>query len=290
MSRVLRPRSSVDYGSERTQDSVLTVGSASSWGEETIQHMNIKVIDIADAADVNTMFPFMGLHGKASDLLLKEWTDKTWLTDANIKQCNDDDIKTLLDKIMAVFTESVTELHVDGFMNSLLYFLGFDKYPCHLYPQYRYSANIGQNNRCINAKPDFGVTTKANNNIMLIIEDKTIKSATYPNNWKESQVLGELFVAVHHVVANAKAEVKYPVNVYAVRVIGTKFTFYRTVAALEYIRETAKLGMSTNSEMKVQRHPPVEDDPSKLTAYDICNVYDRKCILECLCSIRTLLV
>lgn len=76
------------------------------------------------------------------------------------------------------------------------------------------------------------------------------------------------------------------ISVYAVRVIGTKFTFYRADATLEYIKESARLGISIESEMVVQRYPPVEDDPSGLTAYDICDKNGRMRILECLCSIR----
>ena len=124
------------------------------------------------------------------------------------------------------------------------------------------------------------------NKILLVIEDKTVTSSTYSNNWKEDQVMGELFAAVHYVVTKSRTTIAYPVTVYAVRVIGTKFTFYRAVATLEYIKESARLGLSIDNEMVVQRYPPVEDDPSRLTAYNICNKDDRTRILECMCSIR----
>lgn len=84
----------------------------------------------------------------------------------------------------------------------------------------------------------------------------------------------------------ANSKVTYPVTVYAVRVIGTKFTFYKADATLEYIKESARLGLPVSSEMVVQRYPPVKDDPSRLTAYDICNKGDRLRILKCLCYIR----
>jgi hypothetical protein len=71
------------------------------------------------------------------------------------------------------------------------------------------------------------------------------------------------------------------------------FTFYKTAATIEYIRESAKgtpipvlqrRGLMETSptlsfrfsplenSMEVQRHPRVEDDPSQLTAYDICKI------------------
>jgi hypothetical protein len=43
---------------------------------------------------------------------------------------------------------------------------------------------------------------------------------------------------------------------------------------------------SLKSSMEVQRHPTVEDDPSRLTAYDICNREDRYKILECMSAIK----
>jgi hypothetical protein len=117
-------------------------------------------------------------------------------------------------------------------------------------------------------------------------EDKVVTSATYANNWKEDQVMAELFAAVHYVVRNPKTVLTYPIIVYAVRVIGTKFTFYKASATLDYIKETARRGMALETEMVVQRYPLVEDDPSRLTAYDICSLNDRMRILECMCSIR----
>ena len=79
-------------------------------------------------------------------------------------------------------------------------------------------------------------------------------------------------------------DIKFQVNIYAVRVVETRFTFYKTVATLEYIKETSKNGKAVNHEMIVERYPKVEKD--QLTAYDICNSKDRVRILQCLCSIR----
>lgn len=278
----LRPLPNVDYNSESKSDTVYTVGSASKWEENTSNYMNIKV------NDVQGMFPEgLDLPDEAKLLMVPEWTNEEWLTNVNIKALrHDNKIKTLIGKIRKVCLSkySMTEVIVDGFMNSLLNILCFDDYPCSLYPQYSYSAKIGPKNHTVNAKPDFSVLSE--DKIMLVIEDKTITSATYANQWKEYQVLGELFAAAHFVVANSKVTVIYPVTVYAVRVIGTKFTFYKADVTLEYIKESARLGLSVSNEMVVQRYPPVKDDPSGLTAYDICNKDDRVRILECLCYIR----
>ena len=294
-----RPSSSTSYSAD---ESVYTVGSASKWREDTTQHMRIKVVDVQD------MFPSINLPSEAMSLVIPEWNNSQWLMSVDIKSSPyDNKIKTLIQKIRNVCIASISmtafscrsskyekfecnlkyerlRVIVDGFMDSLLHILCFDDYPCFLYPQYNYSAHIGRNNRTINAKSDFSVLSEENK-IMLVIEDKTVTSATYANNWKEDQVMGELFVAVHNFVSKSN-NVEYPVNIYAVRVIGTLFTFYKTVATLDYIKESARLGMSVHNDMVVQRHPFVEDNPSKLTAYDICRSEDRTHILRCLCSIR----
>ena len=262
-------------------ESVYTVGSASKWREDTTRYMRIKVVDTQD------MFPSIDLPNEATSLVIPEWNDSQWLINIDIRSTlYDNKVKTLIQKIrkICIADVSMTEVIVDGFMDSLLHVLCFDDYPCFLYPQYSYSAHIGMNNRTISAKSSFSVLSEKNK-IMLVIEGKTVTSATYANNWKEDQVMGELFVAVHNFVTKSN-NIKYPVNIYAVRVIGTLFTFYKTVATLDYIRESARLGVSVYNDMVVQRHPPVEDDPSKLTAYDICDLEDRMQILKGLCSIR----
>lgn len=284
MPRTLRPRSSVDYGSEGKSDSIFAVESASRWKEDTTRYMRIRVVD------VHEMFAPIDLPNEANLLVIPEWVSGKWLKNLDIKTLQyDNKVKTLIGKIRKVFLsgeESITEVIVDGFMESLMHILYFDDYPCFLYPQYEYLAKIGPEGRSVKAKPDFSVLSEENK-ILLVIEDKIVTSALYSNNWKEDQVMGELFAAVHYiVVTKSRTSVTYPVIVYAVRVIGTKFTFYKAVATIEYIKESAKTGVSINNEMVVQRHPPVKDDPSGLTAYDICNANDRVQILRCMCSIR----
>ncbi len=283
MSRALRPRSSVDYSSESRHDSVFTVESASKWKEDTTRYMKMRVIDVGE------LFAHTDLPDEAESLVIREWKSGEWLRSVNIKTLKyDNKVKTFVGKVKKVFLseeESITEVIVDGYMESMLHILGFDDYPCFMYPQYDYLAKIGPNNRRVKAKPDFSVLSDENK-IMLVIEDKTVTSATYANNWKEDQVMGELFAAVHYVVTKSVTPVAYPVTVYAVRVIGTKFTFYRAEATLEYIKESARLGLSIDNEMTVKRCPPVKDDPSGLTAYNICDMEDRMKILHHLCSIR----
>jgi hypothetical protein len=278
----LRHRSgSIDYSNDSRTDTVFTVDSiesASKWGDSTAKHLNVLVNDVSD------MFSDCVLNDEAVQLTIPEWKNGHWLLSEDISSMKHANrVKSLIAKIREVYIASTTisEMYVDGFMNTLLQILHFDDYPCLLYPQYTYSTKIGPRNHTVNAKSDFSVLYNKHQ-ILLVIEDKTTSNANLTNNWKEDQVLGELFVAVH------KAE-DFPASVYAVRVVGTLFTFYRAIATEEYILETAKQGFAVKSNMAVQRYPPVKKS-TQLTAYDICNVDDRKRILECMCSIRNLTV
>lgn len=277
----LRHRSgSLNYSNDSRTDTVFTVDSiesTSKWGDSTVKHLNVLVTDVSE------MFLDCTLNDEAVQLTIPEWKNGNWLLAEDISSMKHANrVKSLIAKIREVYIASTTisEMYVDGFMNTLLQILHFDDYPCLLYPQYTYSTKIGPRNHTVNAKSDFSVIYNKHQ-ILLVIEDKTTSNANLTNNWKEDQVLGELFVAVH------KAE-KFPANVYAVRVVGTLFTFYRATATEEYILETAKQGIAVNSDMTVQRYPPVKKS-TQLTAYDICDVNDRKRILDCMCSIRNLM-
>lgn len=283
-----RKRYKINYDDEYYQEhkhafTVSDIESTSNWNVNVTKALKIEVKDIHIQYD---MFDCsQPLHDEAKLLVLPEWKNNSWFRNIDIKLLTyNNKIKTLIGKIRNVAINSITEMYVDGFMDSLLHILCFDDYPCYLYPQYQFTADIGQDTHTVTAKADFSVLSESSK-MLLVIEDKTVTNATYANNWKEDQVLGELFVAVHNVVAKSKVDLVYPINIYAIRVIGTLFTFYKTVATLDYIRETAR-NIPVKNQMTILRHPPVEDNPSKLTAYDICDNVGRNKILECMCSIQ----
>ena len=263
------------------------IPSTSYWISDTTKALKIEVINqenIFGNIDENILI------GDALFLVVSEWKDNDWLNNVDIKNLEyNNKIKTIIGKLRIVYraVNAVGEIYIDGFMDSLLHLLGFDDYPCFTFPQYQYSTIIGSKNHNVTAKSDFSVSSESHKILLLVVEDKTVKSATYANNWKEDQVFGELFVAVHSIVNKQPPvkDLKYPILVHAVRVIGTQFTFYRAEATKEYIKESARR-IPNKNKLTVYRHPTVEDDPSCLTAYDICNLNDRKRILKCLCYIR----
>jgi hypothetical protein len=299
----LRARSgSVSYSDDRSvlgrgasecnfTDYSLDSKPASKWKEDDIDNFRIKVIDVQD------MFPtYIDLPEEAKSLVVPEWENGNWLLSVDVKLLpNGNKVKTMIVKLRRIHMAlssgvNITEDHVDGFMDTLLHLLCFDDYPCSVYPQYKHVARIKNARtrgvRVVTAKPDFSVLSEENK-ILLVVEDK-ISSASAINNWMESQVLGELFVAFHNAAVMSNRIIKYPVILYAVRVVNTitlcPSTFYRTSATLEYIKETANEGKAVNNELIVDRYPKVEQD--KLTVYDILNGKDRLRILQCLCYIR----
>jgi hypothetical protein len=120
-------------------------------------------------------------------------------------------------------------------MDTLLHILEFDDYPCLMYPQYEYFADIGEDEHHIVAKSDFGIL--AQNHRMLIV----IETMDNANNWKEDQVLGELQFMT-------PSEITKMCAIHAIRVVGTLFTFYKTVVDKEYVKETLR-GYPKNNSM-----------------------------------------
>ena len=292
-----RTRNELDSNSSSQDDpgtafAISDIKSTSKWEAGNAAFMKIEVTDVPD---LHVLFENI-ISPEAQSLVIPQWTDENWLKNVNVENLNDEcsnTVVTLIVKVRNVYVaeKAITEMYIDGFMDSLLHILGFDDYPCLMYPQYQYTANIGSSDHKIIAKSDFSVLTR-HNKMFLVIEDKTSANAKYSNNWKEDQVLGELFVAVHNIVENHRQQdgsLHYPVVVYAVRVVGTKFTFYKAAATLQYIKETSR-SIPTQNKMIVQRHPPVIDEPSTLTAYDICLAEDRMNILKCFCSIRNFML
>ncbi len=273
----LRKRPNIDY---REHDNIIP--STSYWKKDITSALKIESVDCSLQA------MFGEISQNCESLILPEWKNGEWLVNVNIDNLKTSNkIKTLIAKIKYVYIAQSTmrEMYVDGFMDTLLHILEFDDYPCLMYPQYEYFADIGDDNHHIVAKSDFGILTQ-NHKMVIVIEDKTMENAKYSNNWKEDQVLGELFVAVHDTVRNHK-DITYPINIYAIRVVGTLFTFYKTIADIEYVKETLR-GFPENNSMTVQRHPIVADDPN-LTAYDICDSNGRNQILKCMSSIKKFL-
>jgi hypothetical protein len=273
----------------REISSLNDIGETSSWDEYVVNCLNISV----NNSDMATMFgPEQQLDDYATNLVLPQLSENMLNDISSIESATTNKrILTLLKKArdinVATSSVSIEEMYVDGFVNSLLSMMGFDEDPCGIYPQYMYSA-LFATSHTIGSKADFAVLSSMHT-ILLVIEDKTMNNARYTNNWREPQVIGELFVAAHKIVSSSTENnpVTFPLELYAIRVVGTKFTFYKSVIDDKYIRESAtKRRLPLIQSMIVQRFPEIDNKTTYLNAFNFCEPSERKKLLMCMSAIR----
>jgi hypothetical protein len=75
-----------------------------------------------------------------------------------------------------------------------------------------------------------------------------------------------------------------PSELYAIRIIGTLFTFYKAFVTPEYIKESL-LGPPEENYMEIQRYPDPGTSVYQINALDLCKLEDRKIIIEYLSRI-----
>ena len=158
---------------------------------------------------------------------------------------NDEDILTglsdtektyamALDYVLA--NESVVrgteESRTDTMVDYILRGVGLGTYPflLRIQPTYKFYVD----SKSITSVYDFGVVKKEK--VIIVEEDKHIKNVSAANKWGEHQIAGELLAAAY---TNFHTEC-----IYAIRVIGTRFTFYKTNVSLEYLTSLGN-GFST---------------------------------------------
>lgn len=256
--------SSDDEGEEGVIDAV------NLWKEDITNDMHIRVIN----KEIFNINPSYDIISCITDTMWNQNIDFDNLPIGN-------DVKTLVHGIKEVHDANNRsyETYVDTYFNSFLQVLGFNSYPYSVRLHHKYVTRINKDSLKITAKPDFTVTSIKSDKLV-IIEDKTMNNARYTNNWKEDQVLGELFVIAHN------QEIRDTTSIYAVRVIGTLFTFYKAIVTPEYIKETLN-GYPIKHYMYVERYPDPGIDIYKFNALDICKSEDRKVIIEYLNRIKS---
>jgi hypothetical protein len=247
-----------------------TINAVNLWKEDTTNDMHIRVIN----KEIFIIDPF---HDFMSCI-----TDDMWNQHIDIDTLPvNGDVKTLIHEIKQVHDANsrIQESYVDTYVDSLLHILGFNFYPYSIKIQHKYEIKLNNDALKITAKPDFTVAS-IKSNMLVVIEDKTLRNATYSNRWKEDQVLGELFVIAHNQRIHQES------NLYAVRIIGTLFTFYKATITIEYIKETLR-GYPIKQHMNILRYPDPGVDVYEINALNICKSEDRKIIIEYLNMIKS---
>jgi hypothetical protein len=260
-----------------------------NWTKYDQSSLNIFINDADDESNiVNQIEELDDIYNK---LVLKGWDRDKFLlfNPERLQNVNDRQIVTIIEKISYIVAaekaNSTVESVVDSFISSLLNFLRFDYYPLSIHPQYRYKVEFMKSHH-VSSIVEFMVMRSHLNgrHTILFVEDKHNANVSAMRDWEEPQIAGEIFGSAHHngTLYQGKT-IKYPFDIFAVRVVGTRFTFYKSAVNEEYLKECHNEGLPTRNQMIIKRYP---NNSNPYNAWDFCSENDRKKILKMLGSIE----
>lgn len=183
----------------------------------------------------------------------------------------------LISYVMAneIATIGTEESRTDSFVDRILRTMEFDEDPLmlQLQPMYKFSVY----DKTITSKYDFGVTR--NGKILLIDEDKHIVNTGPSTSWGEYQIAGEILCgAVNNYRMTSSTD-----WIYAIRVIGTRFTFYKSFATKSYLNELSSGFPEEN--MIIFRYP-LSAREKRFPHFDFTDPEERRQIVSTLLSLR----
>jgi len=266
-----RQRKEVDY---YEHESVLphNAHKTSDW---TIEITNIMCIYVHDY-DIFKLSD----SSESKDIYLECISDEAWKGYIDIDNLPiNDNYKTLVDEVKVVYdaNRNVSEYFIDTYVYTFFTLMNFNKYPLSINAQHVIGTDIGITEEHVVSIPDFMIRSKKSK-VLIVVEDKNASSSKFVNQWKENQVMGELFVAAHNM------DISQPSEIYAIRIIGTLFTFYKAYVTPEYIKESA-FGPPKDHCMDVHRFPNPGTNRIYVNALDFCKLEHRKVIVEYLSRI-----
>jgi len=142
------------------------------------------------------------------------------------------------------------ESRTDSFVAHMLEKLEFGEYPLRirLQPLFKFKVYTAD----ISSKYDFAVLK--GNRILLVDEDKHINNTSPSSAWGEYQLAGELIAGAYCNYSHSKVtKTTYNDTLFAVRVIGLRFTFYNAKITEEYLNSLGE-GFP-NCEILIKRYP-----------------------------------
>jgi len=169
----------------------------------------------------------------------------------------------------------------DAFVNYLLGALKFNLYPLSL--QLKPDCIFKVHNKIVTSELDFAVYKKRM--FAIIDEDKHIHNVEHSTGWGEYQIAGEILAAAYTNHNNMSKNYNQQ-TLYAIRVIGTRFTFYKANISYEYI-ESLSEGFPYNN-MRIYRYPHWDNSLGidNIPCLDYSNPDERLEILQIMVSIR----
>jgi len=187
-------------------------------------------------------------------------------------------------------TRGTSESNTDSFVNYLLNKFQLDEYPFLLRIQPNYKFYVGDQE--IISNPEFSI--EKDNHIVFIDEDKHINNIGSSKDWGENQIAGEMLAVASTNYNNNQQKLSYDYNIasidnkdaqiiHSMRVIGTRFTFYKSVISTSYLKS---LGEGLPSEnITIYRYPNNKKEES-FSHYDYIDPKERKIIVNILWGIK----
>jgi len=174
-----------------------------------------------------------------------------------------------------LYKHQTDEKDTNLFANDLLHAAELNLYPLmlRLQPEYEFSTN----HTTITSIPDFGV--EGRDLSVIIVEDKRIGPSRY-TGWGENQIAGEMVAA-----AGSRMEDRDSCTVIAIRIIGTKFSFFRVDVGEKYFESLGK-GFPISEKLSIDvflKEREGRDPPG----FDYCIPDERSVVVSMLRGLRS---
>ncbi|CAG8707937.1 5200_t:CDS:1, partial [Ambispora leptoticha] len=221
------------------------------------------------------------LRNASKDQLLGVWTDDSFTKGWNNKE------RALARYISNVLIKELAsagkrERVTDSFVNFLLGVLEFNEYPLSL--ELKADCYFRVYNKKVTSETDFSIWKS--NLFVIIDEDKHLHNVTKNTWWGECQIAGELLASafVNHEEIRGRYHAQ---SLFAIRVIGTRFTFYRAEIEFNYLISLSE-GFPTDK-MYIYKYP-VDQNTDQFPCLDYTDPDQRKEILEILIKIKNFVI
>lgn len=243
--------------------------STSYFKRHHVASLNVEFIHDESHVEMNYETP--------ASLMLKNYNERdiVFMDDLQNNTTLNINEKTLIDLLQRVILNEKVALGTresltDTFVDFILRAFGFEKYPLRLNIRPLYTFQVGQ--KKITSECDFSV--EKGKNILMVEEDKHLNNTFKSDEFGEFQMAGEFLAA---------ASTNYQHNpndqvIFGVRVIGTRFTFYKAHFSKEYLYNLSEMIPDVKS--IIYRNGKGDK------GYNFTNPEDRKFILNMLSHLK----
>jgi hypothetical protein len=180
---------------------------------------------------------------------------------------------------------SIRESFTNNFVNYLLNKVGFNSFPLVLNAQPKYWFEV-ENNK-VSTRPEFSVEKEDQIKCIFLDESRHLSNLKLATEFAECQIVAELLAcAFTNYTHPLSKTMLHDQTIYAVRIIGTRFTFYKTQIKKEYFEALSQGGTLNESQsVSVLRYPP-NDDKETIHGFDYSNKAQRPHILKLLTRLK----